>query len=403
MDNAANESTDAPPIAPPSAPIGVLSVEAPGFIAPRHLRNIATGIIAVAALIWLLDFAETVIIPVLLGIIMSYSLRPFVEALKQYVSLPRPLSAAFLLITIFGGIALGLFHLRDDATAVISELPKAARMIREFIGVTREGAPSVLGDIRAAARELERASATLTIDVPLERKASVNATPPLQKTGQAASVLTNLQNALMEQLSSVVNVISTVSVAALLAFFLLCAGTDYRRKLLQIVGQSLARKKITLTILNNINTQIQYYLAATAVTNIGLGLATWALLASFGIERAFLWGIVAALLHLIPYLGTALFIGLCFVVGLVGLNSFWPAIYLTMAWLAIQFIIGFALNSYIQGRSARINSAALFVGFLVFGWLWGGWGLIVAAPVLAALKAVSSRVDALEDISTLMS
>jgi predicted PurR-regulated permease PerM len=112
---------------------------------------------------------------------------------------------------------------------------------------------------------------------------------------------------------------------------------------------------------------------------------------------------VAALLHLIPYLGTGLFLAVCFLIGLVSLDSFWPAIYLTLTWLTIQFIIGFGLASYIQSRSARINSAALFVGFLLFGWLWGGWGLIVAAPVLAALKAVTDRVVRLKDISTLMS
>jgi predicted PurR-regulated permease PerM len=384
------------------------------LIAPKHIRDIAFSIIALAALIWLLKFAEAVIIPVLLGIIMSYSLRPYVEGLKQYAFLPRPMAAALILITIFSGVGIGLWTLREDATAVASELPKAARMIREFVGVARDGAPGLMGDIRTVARELDRATETLSITAPVERKNNVGnvgnvsnvskgAVATETKPDQTISMVTRIQNTLLEQLGSLIAVISTVSVAGLLAFFLLCSGTDYRKKLLQIVGQSLSRKKITLTILNEINTQIQYYLAATAITNIGLGLATWALFAYFGIERAFLWGIVAALLHLIPYLGTALFLGLCFLIGLVALNSFWLAVYLSGAWLVVQFAIGFCLNTYIQSRSARINSAALFIGFLLFGWLWGGWGLIVAAPVLAALKAVSSRVESLKDVSTLMS
>jgi predicted PurR-regulated permease PerM len=370
----------------------------------QTFRNVALGIIAAAALIWLLKFAEDVIVPVLLGLILSYSLRPFVEWLQRRLFIPRPLAAAMLLVALFGGVGAGLWNLRADAAAVTSELPKAARMIREFIGAAKNGSPGLFSDIRRAAREIDQASVALSMDQLPERdrKASASNTPTISPN-QPVGVTEKIQDFLIERLGSAVGVLSTLGVAGLLGFFLLCAGTEHRKKLLQIVGQSLARKKVTLTILNEINAQVQYYLAATAVTNIGLGLATWGLFACFGIERAFLWGIVAALLHLIPYLGTGLFLAVCFLIGLVSLDNFLPALYLTMAWLVIQFTIGFGLASYIQSRSARINSAALFVGFLLFGWLWGGWGLIVAAPVLAALKAVTDRVVRLKDISTLMS
>jgi predicted PurR-regulated permease PerM len=370
----------------------------------QTFRNVALGIIAAAALIWLLKYAEDVIVPVLLGLILSYSLRPFVEWLQRRLFIPRPLAAAMLLVALFGGIGAGLWNLRADAAAVASELPKAARMIREFIGTAKSGSPGLLSDIRRAAREIDQASAALSTDQLSERDRKAATSNTLATSpGRAVGVTEKMQDFLIERVGSAVGVLSTLGLAGLLGFFLLCAGTEHRRKLLQIVGQSLARKKVTLTILNEINAQVQYYLAATAVTNIGLGLATWGLFAWFGIERAFLWGIVAALLHLIPYLGTGLFLAVCFLIGLVSLDSFWPAIYLTLTWLAIQFIIGFGLANYIQSRSSHINSAALFVGFLLFGWLWGGWGLIVAAPVLAALKAVTDRVVRLKDISTLLS
>jgi predicted PurR-regulated permease PerM len=369
----------------------------------QTFRNVALGLIAAAALIWLLKYAEDVIVPVLLGLILSYSLRPFVEWLQRRLFIPRPLAAAVLLVALFGGVGAGLWNLRADAAAVASELPKAARMIREFVGTAKSGSPGLLSDIRRAAREIDQASVALSTDQLPERDRKVAANTSTPSPSRPVGVTEKMQDFLIERVGSAVGVLSTLGVAGLLGFFLLCAGTEHRKKLLQIVGQSLARKKVTLTILNEINAQVQYYLAATAVTNIGLGLATWGLFAYFGIERAFLWGIVAALLHLIPYLGTGLFLAVCFLIGLVSLDSFWPAIYLTLTWLAIQFIIGFGLASYIQSRSARINSAALFVGFLLFGWLWGGWGLIVAAPVLAALKAVTDRVVRLKDISTLMS
>ncbi len=399
-----------------SPPVAVATIETPvqnaRIIPAKSFRNIALGIIATAALIWLLKFAEDVIIPVLLGVILSYSLRPFVEWLQRVTFIPRPLAAALLLIAIFGGVGAGFWNLRADAASVASELPKAARMIREFVGTAKDGSSGLMGDIRRAASELDEASASLSleqknIDPTVARKKSVAAGLATASTGGAelhtGNTISRVQTYMLERVGSLLSVVSTLGFAGLLAFFLLCAGTEHRKKLLQVVGESLSRKKITLTILNEINTQVQYYLAATAATNIGLGLATWALFAYFGIARAFLWGIVAAVLHLIPYLGTGLFLGLCFLIGLVSLDAFWPAFYLTAIWLMIQFVIGFCLATYIQSRSARINSAALFVGFLLFGWLWGGWGLVVAAPVLAAVKAVTSRVAPLRDISTLLS
>lgn len=413
-----------------STPSAVESIES-----MQTFQSVALGVLAIAAFIWLLKFAEAVFVPVLLGLILSYSLRPFVDWLQRVLFIPRIASAALLLLLLFGSVGAGLWNLRADAASVAAELPKAARMIREFIGSPRGQTSGLMSDIRSAARELDQASAALSINPAADQKAPATAPTTANAGSRAAldeisaanvkkiysaaalqreraqtqpsaaspSMAERLQSFASDRIGELLGVASTVGVAGLLAFLLLCAGTEHRKNLLQMVGQSLSRKKITLTILNEIHAQVQYYLAATAVTNIALGLCTWALFAYFGIERALLWGVVAGLFHLIPYIGTGLFLGLCFLVGLVSLDGFWPAFYLTTIWLLFQFAIGFGLNNYIQSRSSRINSAALFVGFLLFGWLWGGWGLVVAAPVLAAMKAVSDRVPSLRQISTLLS
>ena len=402
---AASASQSEPVVAPSyAAPDDLVPDPTPPPVAGQNFRNVALAIIAAAAMIWLLKFSEDVVVPILLGLILSYSLRPFVDWLQRFARVPRPVASAVLLVALYGGVGAGLWNLRADVTAVATELPKAARMLREFVGTAKAGSTSLIGDIRRAAAEIDQASAALSMDQSQPRKAAAsNATVPSGSEFRQIGLTERLQSVLIERMGSLVGVVTTLGIAGILAFLLLCAGSEHRRKLLQIVGQSLARKKITLTILNEIHAQVQYYLAATAATNIALGLATWALFAYFGIERAFLWGLFAALLHFIPYLGTGLFLGVCFLIGLVSLNSFWPAVYLSMAWMVLQFLIGFGLGTYIQSRSSRINSAVLFIGFLLFGWLWGGWGLIVAAPVLAAVKAVTDRVGRLKDVSTLMS
>ena len=402
--NSAGQSPGLPAESPAKVEIDDTSSDDDPVSASRKFQSIALGVLAAVALIWFLKYAEDVMVPILMGLIISYSLRPFVEWLQQTLYIPRALSAALLLTLLFGGVGAGLWNLRADITAVAADLPKAARMLTEFVGTAQVGAPGLMSDIRRAANELDRASAKLGIDQPDDRKAAKGGAAAVAATTvRAPSVTEKIQAFLAERVGKAVGVATTLGVAGLLAFLLLCAGTEHRKKLLQLVGQSLARKKITLTILNEINAQVQYYLAATAVTNIILALATWALFSYFGIERALLWGIIAGLLHLIPYIGTGLFLAICFLIGLVSLESFWPAFYLSIIWILVEFIVGFGLTTYIQSRSSRINSAALFIGFLLFGWLWGGWGLIVAAPVLAALKAVADRVASLKEVSTLLS
>lgn len=387
---------DAAPVAPsvpqalPGGGTGE-NVEAP---ATWRLADYCLLTMALAAGVAVLRYAQEFFIPVMIGVIISYTLRPLVDGMERRLYVPRALGAALLLLVISGGTIAGAWNLRTDVVAFSAELPDAARRMRDIVKQVHDGPPGIVTHLQRAATELEQAAnEAVGSSARSVAKAPVAASPALAERAQAM---------VAQQLGKLMSIGGTLGLACLLAYLLLCSGNEFRRKLLRMVGGTLAKKKVTVAILEEINVQMQRYLLGTALLNVLLGLATWGLFSFLGIERAALWGVIAALLHLIPYAGTGIFIVITFLLGIIEMGGLAQAFYLTVGWFAVQFAIGFGLSTWIQSRSAGVNGAALFVGVVFFGWLWGGWGLIVAVPVLAAVKAIADRVPDLESLSTLL-
>ena len=139
------------------------------------------------------------------------------------------------------------------------------------------------------------------------------------------------------------------------------------------------------------------------VINTLVGIATWGILVAFGIDHAALWGVVAAVLHIIPYAGSAATIVATGLAAFVQFEEIGRALLVALAVGVAATVIGMGLSAWIQGRAFRINAVAVFVALLFFGWLWGGWGLLVGVPLLAIAKTTIDRVPALDRFKTLLS
>src|SRR6185369_7629746 len=117
---------------------------------------------------------------------------------------------------------------------------------------------------------------------------------------------TLLHDYAMAQYSLLATLAGQAPVVLLLTYFLLASGGHFRRKLLQLVGPSRARKKDAAHILDEIDTQVQRYLLVSLVANTLLAVGTWLAFLALGLEQAGAWGAAAGILHFIPYLGPAL-------------------------------------------------------------------------------------------------
>jgi predicted PurR-regulated permease PerM len=172
----------------------------------------------------------------------------------------------------------------------------------------------------------------------------------------------------------VMGFLSQATMVIFLVFFLLLSGDTFKRKLVKLTGPSLSRKKITVHILDDINSSIQKYMLMLLVTNALLALLMWVALRWIGLENAGAWAIVAGLLHLMPYFGPLLIMVATGVVAFLQFESLQMSLLVMGAALAIATLVGTVVATWMTGRFARMNAAAVFVSLLFWGWLWGVWG-----------------------------
>ena len=196
--------------------------------------------------------------------------------------------------------------------------------------------------------------------------------------------------------------IGQAAMVLFLTFFLLLSGDTYKRKLVRLTGPTLSDKKITVHVLDDINESIQRYMLMLLATNVLAGLLTWIVLRWIGLENAGAWAVAAGLLHLIPYFGPAVTAAALGMAAFMQFDSPSTALLVAGASLTIATVVGTFVTTWMTGRIARMNTAAVFVSLLFWTWLWGVWGMLLSMPITVIVKVVAQRVEQLEPVAELL-
>jgi predicted PurR-regulated permease PerM len=355
---------------------------------PRTWRagELALVILAIVGVIAAAKAAEAFLVPVTAGILIAYALKPLVNGLERY-RIPRPVGATLVLAALSGLFVGAGTLVKDDTASALAELPDAARKLRIAARETARKPENPIGHVREAAAELTRAAAEAV------------GTPHSTPAGTTVSALQAWSDA---QPPKIFTAFADLGMAALLALFLLAAGGTFRRKIVQLVGPTLSARRVTVEILNEIDTQVQRYLLVLLVTNVLIALGIWLLLMAVGMERAAMWGSIAGVLHIIPYVGTALTTLAVGIAAFLQFDSLGAAVATSAAVLLLSVAIGVGLVTWLQGRASHMSPVAVFVALLFFGWLWGAWGLLLGAPLVAIFKTIADRVPALAPFGALL-
>jgi predicted PurR-regulated permease PerM len=284
-----------------------------------------------------------------------------------------------------------VYSLSDDTAAMIERLPEAARKLRQTMSDSRASGKTPLQNMQEAANEIQGAAADAGL--------KPGARAPVVRVPEPSLWLRDYA---LAQSALLITVAAQTPIVLLLAYFLLASGAHFRRKLVQFVGPTLSRKKDAVRILEEIDSQVQRYLLTMLVSNTLVGIGTWLAFEALGMENAGVWGVAAGVLHFVPYLGSALVIGASAVAAFLQFGSVLHGVAVAGVALLVAGAIGFVFMTWMQSRAARLNTAVLFIALLFFGWLWGVWGLLLGAPILAIVKVVCDRVDSLKSIGELL-
>ncbi|MBU6467049.1 MAG: AI-2E family transporter [Burkholderiales bacterium] len=358
---------------------------------PVGARSASLAIIALCACLAVLHWAAAVFIPIATSALLICALSPVVGWLNRH-RVPRGIAAAALLLALSGGLAGTVYQLSDGASQVVDSLPKAASKVRDKMR-ERARQPSPIETVQKAASQIEQAAA--------ETSAPSVARRGVQRVQIERSPL-DIRDYLWSGTMGLMSVLGQLTIVLFLTFFALAAGDTFRLKLMRIAGRSLARRKVTLQVIDEINGQVQRYLLVQLATSAIVGLATGLVYAILGLENAAVWGVIAAVLNLAPYIGSLAVTGASALVAFLQFGTLDMAFAVGGASLVIHTLVGSLLTPWLTSRASSLSPVAVFVSVLAWGWLWGLWGLLLGIPIMMAVKAVCDRVEDLHAVGELL-
>jgi predicted PurR-regulated permease PerM len=365
---------------------------------PVDVRNVSLSIVAALALILVLQYAQSVLIPVVLGVLISYALSPLVALLAR-LHVPRAAGAALAVLMLVSALGTGVYTLSDEAMSIVANVPEAARRLRERVVVHRRDRAGMMAQVQEAAMEIEK-----TADVATKSEEERRTGPARNQVQRVEVVRPSFRASDYIWMGGVglFGFLGQFVVILFLTYFLLVTGDLYKRKLVKIAGPTLSKKRVTVHILDEINQQIENFIKVTVLTSVIVAVATAAALWGLGLENYAMWGLLAGLFNSIPYLGPAVVTGGLGIVAFMQFDDLVRTAYVCGAAFAITSLEGFLITPALMSRAAQMNPGAVFVGLLFWTWVWGAWGTILAVPLLMMVKAVCDHVEDLQPVGELL-
>jgi predicted PurR-regulated permease PerM len=360
---------------------------------PVDARGLALGILAALALVFALSWAQTFLVPLLLGIVLSYTLNPLVTWLEA-IKIPRVVGTVIVMASVIAGLVFGTYSLRGEMQTIIEQLPEAASKFATGIARVRISQSGNIEKLKNAATEVEKAATQVAgaAVAPRQPATHVIVDQPTFK----------LSNFLWDSWVGALGAMGQAAMVVFLVFFLLLGGDTFKRKLVRLTGPSLSKKRITVNILDDINGSIQKYMFMLLTTNLLVVLLNWIAFRWIGLENAGAWAVAAGFLHVVPYLGPGVAAVATGMAAFMQFDSFAMALLVAGVSLAIATVVGTFVTTWMTGRIAKMNPAAVFISLLFWGWLWGVWGLLLSIPIIVIVKVVSQHVEQLNPMAEML-
>ncbi len=337
------------------------------------------AIVGIFALLvfYFLYFASPILIPIIMALLLSMLLAPFVRLLER-VRVPRILGSLIVVVAAVGALFGIAASLRGPAQSWLTEPQRFSRLEEK------------LGPITAPFEKLQYAIEQL------EKATAPKDGPPIQKVEVTRPGLSGLLS------TGIGHVASTIAAVIGLLYLFLVSGDTFLRKLV-LVTPSLKDKKRAVEIVRSIETDISFYLVMVAALNIAIGIIVTATTAVLGIHDPLLWGTLAAVLSFAPYVGEFAIVVLLSLAGILTFDHLVQALVAPAIYFVVMTICWQGVVPFVVGRRMTLSPVAVFIMIIVLGWMWGVIGALVAVPVLASLKIICERIGPLRPVAEFLS
>ncbi len=365
----------------PSEPVAPSASEPPSVASRRRPRaSGALVVIATLAVCYTLWAAQDLILPVLLAMFFALLGNPIIR-LFQGMHVPRFVGA---LVVLLAGIALAVLLGRELVQPAGEWLSEAPRQLRSLAPKLQKLAKP-MQEANKAAENIARAAGG-------------------ENTGRPVQVVKTEVNDPYKSLVATPMAIASVLAVVLLSFFFMVYGQDLQRHAIALLPDR-QKKRMTVDILQAIESELSRYVLTISVINAVVGLVFAGCLYFFlkvPLDEALLWGTMAAILNFAPYVGPLIGMVVMLVMGFSTFDNTVQALLPAAIYLGLHTLEGQIVTPIVLGRRMALSPLVLILALMVFGWLWGIVGLLLAVPLLVCVKIVLTRIEGLDGWSKLL-
>ena len=340
------------------------------------IRSVSLTGIFLILLLFAIKYAAPILIPITLAYILSLLLAPIVRRMRK-ARVPDPVGAALVLIGFLMITAIGIYGLSAPAEEWSGRVPELMEKLDNRLRPLSEP----LRQARDAAEQVSKIT---------------DAEPDQSLTSVTVSVEND--SWLTELLSGTPRMLANVGIVIVLMYFLLAGGDSFLNKLVRVIPK-LEDKKRAVTIMRDIQSDISHYLLTCTIINIVLGTVAATVLYFLDMPNPVLWGALVGLLNFAPYIGPACSLVIITLASLLSFDSIGQAMIPPLTVFSLNILEGQLITPQIIGRRLALSPVVVFTGIVVWGWLWGIAGALMAIPIIAAINVVCQKIEPLSPVA----
>lgn len=354
-------------------------------------------VLLIMALLYTAYFAASLLIPIVLSIMLSLLLFPLVNFLNR-LYIPRAVSAALLLVAIGIPFTLLGMQLVEPAQKWLERVPELTATLNEKVeniadALAPAESPAVSEEVPE--QEQERSGLARFFDwFGDDEEDTVTEAQPVAGKSTAVSdrlVLGGLDLTLTVLAQTPV-FLAQLLVCLFLVLFLLVYGPGIYSTALDVFP-GLQQRLQARQLATDTQRELSRYILTVSLINTGLGLCTASALWLMRFEDPLLWGTMVALLNFAPYLGPLLSVAILSIAGWAQYGLVLAALIPAAVYFTINSIEAQLITPAILGRNMRMNPLIIMLWLIIWGWLWGIAGVLIAVPLLVCIKLILARFD----------
>jgi len=340
-------------------------------------RSVGVLILATLAIIYTLYVGQELLLPITLALLLKLLLRQPMRFLTRRLQLPDPIAALLVMLAVFGTMALIILTVSIPASGWISKAPEGLALLQEKLAALRHPIEA----FQHVLHGLENVTA------PAAPKAGVQTVTVQQDSGLLGVIFSNTALTLSRTFTAIV-----------VLFFLLSSGDRLLLGLIEVMPRFQEKRRV-VEIVAEIEDNVGTYLLTITLMNALVGVAVGAAMWLCGLGDPLLWGTAAFLLNYIPILGPLAGIAMFFVAGLLSLEWPWHALLPAALYTLIHLVEGETITPMLLATRFTLNPVLVIVSLFFWHAIWGIPGAFLAVPILAMVKIICDRVEALQPLA----